>query len=165
MRIPPITDKRLKQIKDTVTWVAPAIGIPALRYFQDRKEQRNELFVRDASTYSIGALTFLGVFFGGKFALKRYAPTLNHWFRQKLGAKKPVLYENSIELISFLSALSANIAYAGIGSVRLSQFVSRLQGKEPQQLPPAVKSIPPTTMPLRQPMYFPNDGSRLSYQA
>jgi hypothetical protein len=104
-----------KFAKETLTWVAPAVGIPALRYFQDQKEQRKELFIRDASTYSIGALLYLGLFFGGKSLLKHLKPTLNEHVR---------------DLSAFLVAITANIAYAGIGAVRISQ---KFQSPTPKQ--------------------------------
>ncbi len=106
-----------KFAKETLTWVAPAVGIPALRYFQDQKEQRKELFVRDASTYSVGALIYLGLFFGGKSFLKHLKPTLNEHVR---------------DLSAFLVAITANIVYAGIGAVRISQkFHSSTQPQTP----------------------------------
>lgn len=121
--------------KDTLTWVAPAVGIPALRYFQDRKEQRNELFVRDASTYSLGALIFLGIFFGGKAVLRRYESPLNQWIEKKWNRPALRLNSNKIELIAYLPALAANILYAGIGSVRLSQWFGSIQQSHRKPVP------------------------------
>lgn len=149
MRIP--STNKVEFIKDTVTWVAPAIGIPALRYFQDRKEQRNELFVRDASTYSIGALIYISTLFGGQALLNRYA--------------KKQLSEPSRKLIPFFVALTANILYAGIGSVRLSQLFSRLQAANQPKVPNALPKAPSSSPLFPQNNYFPMSAARVSYQA
>lgn len=149
MRIP--INNKVEFTKDTVTWIAPAIGIPALRYFQDRKEQRNELFVRDASTYSIGALIYISTLFGGQALLNRYA-------EKQLSAA-------SRKLIPFFVALTANILYAGIGSVRLSQLFSRMQNTNQST---AVNTLPKVAFPspfLAQNNYLPVIASRISYQA
>lgn len=103
--------------RDALTWVAPAIGIPTLRYFQDDKAQRRELFVRDASTYTLGALLFLGTYFAGKRMMTHF----------------PQLGNGARELIPFVTALAVNILYAGVGSVRLSKW---FRASQPQETPP-----------------------------
>lgn len=117
--------KNVEYTQKALTWVAPAIGIPALRYFQDSKEQRNELFVRDASTYSLGALLFLGTYFGGLHLLKRF----------------PDLSDTAREMIPFISALAVNILYAGVGSVRLSKLFSAYQERQRQASQPVGSGV------------------------
>lgn len=114
--------------RDALTWVAPAIGIPTLRYFQDDKAQRSELFVRDASTYTLGALLFLGTYFAGKRMMTHF-PTLGNGTR---------------ELIPFVTALAVNILYAGVGSVRLSKW---FRSSQPQE-PPAIHTPMPSMTPV-----------------
>ncbi|MCE3234235.1 MAG: hypothetical protein K0Q50_415, partial [Vampirovibrio sp.] len=114
-----IISNKVQFTRDALTWVAPAIGIPTLRYFQDDKAQRKELFVRDASTYTLGALLFLGTYFAGK--------RMMHHF--------PRLGDGSRELIPFTVALAVNILYAGIGSVRLSKWFRPAGQAEPASKP------------------------------
>lgn len=99
---------RVGLTKEVLTWVVPAVGIPALRYFQDNHTQRNELFIRDASTYAMGALLFLSLYNGGKSVLKRLP-------------RAKSMSESARDLTAFLTALSANILYAGVGAVKFSQ--------------------------------------------
>jgi len=144
---PPILGKTLSNLRETLIWVAPALGIPGLRYFQDSKEQRNELFVRDASTYSVGAMIYLAAFFGGRKLMQHYFP--------KLGAI-------AHDFLPFLAALTLNILYAGIGAVRFSKWMSQKTqiGPSPAtspfsgqaHLPPVMPAIP---APYRNPAYRP----------
>ena len=119
--------------KDVLTWVAPSVGIPSLRYFQDSKEQRRELFIRDAATYSLGAVTFLTLFFGGKKAIGHFFPTM----------RKEVK-----EFIAFVPALTANILYSGIGAVRLSKYFSQKQQENQSPPRPTVPIVSPPPLPV-----------------
>ncbi len=144
---PPALGKTLSNIRETLIWVAPALGIPGLRYFQDSKEQRNELFIRDASTYSIGAMVYLVAFFGGRKLMQRYFP--------KLGAI-------AHDFLPFLAALTLNILYAGIGAVRFSKWMSQKPktGPLPATSPFSGQGHIPPVMPFspapyRNPAYKP----------
>lgn len=111
-----------KTTREVLTWVAPALGIPALRFFQDAREQRKELFVRDASTYTIGALIFLGTRMVGQSLLRRSSLPMSK------AAK---------DMTAFMVALGANIVYAGVGSVRLSQLFRQTSAQ------PSIRKNPP----------------------
>ena len=93
-----------------VTWIAPSVAIPALRYLSDPRERRNELFLRDASTYAMGTVIYFTV---GPLAKK---------FFQAVNLFKTDMQRN---YIAFLLAITANILYAGIGAVKLSQHYAR----------------------------------------
>jgi hypothetical protein len=133
-------NNRIQFAKDTLTWVAPAIGIPGLRYFQDSRDQRNELFVRDASTYTLGALLFLGIYFGGKKLLARLFTgkpiKIQSLGKKQISFKFPWLSNDHREMIAFLAALMANITYAGIGAVQLSKWLGRGTTSASQALTP-----------------------------
>ena len=159
MRIP----NRLEFARDALTWGAPAIGIPALRYFQDDKENRNALFVRDASTYSVGAVSFWATQYGIRRLLDRMAGKeiqlkTPNFLHSVLGDKFPKQALNmpkeleTIKFIAFAAALAANIAYAGIGAVRLSQwFKTAGQSSEATPQPsPEAGSLPPVASPVPQ---------------
>lgn len=144
--MPPIN--ALKMTKETLTWVAPSVGIPSLRYFQDSKEQRRELFIRDAATYSLGAVTYLVLFYGGKRAM-------GHFF--------PKMKEELKEFIPFLVALAANITYSGIGAVRLSKYLS---GKTAKPEAPPGQPFPQAAWPPFTPISSnatPNTSSNRIY--
>lgn len=98
-----------------ITWVAPAIGIPALRYLHDAKDRRKELFLRDATTYSLGTV----IYFAVGFLTKKLLTALN-------------LFKNAAnrDFASFLMAITANILYAGIGAVKLSQYYAHKQNEK-----------------------------------
>lgn len=121
MTVPSGSSTRLHATaKELSTWLAPAVGIPALRYFQDDRKERNRLFIRDASTYTLGALIFLVVYRAG-FALLCKSPLS--------------INERTRDLVAFLIALTTNILYAGIGAVRLSRRLGR-------SLPPSPSPVP-----------------------
>lgn len=133
----------LNLTKDVLTWVAPAAGIPALRYFQDDKSQRKELFVRDASTYMLGAFLFLGLYHGGKRLLANPFITMS-------GQAKDVT--------AFMAALTANILYAGFGAVWLSKRYKSSQVQPPAKMDNYVTQPP-------KPVYFYKPQNTLSYWA
>jgi hypothetical protein len=110
-----LTLRKTELVKEMVTWVAPVLVIPALRYFQEKPEQRNELFIRDASTYGFGACLFLGIQFVGRALLRK----------SRIPLTKPAQ-----ELAAFLVAFSANMLYAGIGAVKLSHLFAPPQRGE-----------------------------------
>lgn len=138
----------LKMTKETLTWVAPSVGIPTLRYFQDSKEQRRELFIRDAATYSLGAVTYLVLFYGGKRAM-------GHFF--------PKVKDDLKEFIPFVAGLAANILYSGIGAVRLSKYLSGKTTK-PEATPsqPFTQPVWPPLTPISS-NATPNTGSNRIY--
>jgi len=112
---PLIHAKNVETIKKVFTWTAPAIAIPGLRYTQDSHQQRKELFIRDASTYSVGALTFFVAEWISKKTLDRF-----HLIPDK----------GQRSLAAFLIGLTANLLYAGIGAVRFSKAFSRYQAEK-----------------------------------
>lgn len=101
-------------IQKILTWTAPAIAIPGLRYTQDTHLQRKELFIRDASTYSIGA----GLFFAAEWLAKKLLDCGN--MIQNLERRN---------LAAFMVGLTVNLLYAGIGAVRISKAFSKYQAK------------------------------------
>jgi hypothetical protein len=96
----------LSKIKDYLTWLMPPLVIPALRYCQDPLEERNKLFARDFSTYSLGAGLFLGVKAGLGVVLK------------KTGLNPDVQ-----DFVSFAAALTLNLLYAGLVAPNLSAWL------------------------------------------
>ena len=94
--------------KTMMTWIAPAMAIPVLRYTQDDREQRKTLFIRDLSTYTIGASLFLISETAFRKAFKRLA-----------------MPEKTAELAAFMLALTINILYAGLGAVQLSHWFNK----------------------------------------
>lgn len=110
MAIPSPRSIDIELVKKLLTWITPAIGIPALRYSQDTQAQRRELFIRDASTYTVGALLFLGT--------ERAMQAI---------LEKTALCKTSKEIGALLIALTANITYAGIGAIHLSRWLTQKQ--------------------------------------
>lgn len=102
--------KHLPVVKEVLTWTAPAVLIPSLRYSQDSQEQRKELFLRDASTYSFGAILFLSMGLLGRNLMRRH---------------KVFNTQEARDFVAFLIALGGNILYAGIGAPRLSKSLSK----------------------------------------
>lgn len=101
-----------KKIMEIMTWVSPALFIPAMRFTQDEENQRVKLFVRDFTTLSLGA----GIYLGTKALMMRAT-----------GGR---------ELLSFGIALAANLTYAGIGAVKFSQwFANKRKQHQTSQLP------------------------------
>jgi hypothetical protein len=119
--------------KEALTWVLPTVAIPTLRYFQDDRKERNRLFIRDASTYTLGTLIFLVVYRAG-LALLRKSPLPPG--------------EGKRDLLAFLAALAANILYAGIGAVRLSKHLGQLLSPSPSLDPPTPPPVAPSFFPL-----------------
>lgn len=142
-----ITASAKPSIQKILTWTAPAIAIPGLRYTQDTHLQRKELFIRDASTYSIGA----GLFFAAEWAAKKL-----------LDCGNIIKNMERRELVAFMVGLTVNLLYAGIGAVRLSKAFSRYQDKAHQaKLNPtlntmqtAVFSNPITNTAYCNPLYL-----------
>jgi hypothetical protein len=130
MAVTPLIHKgNVERIGKILTWTAPAIAIPGLRYTQDSKTQRKELFVRDASTYSIGTVTF----FGTEYIVKK---GLDHF--------KLIRNLDQRALVAFLVGLTANLLYAGIGAVRFSKAFSQYQAKKAAEKNEARKTLPPS---------------------
>ncbi len=103
-----ISNRGLIRVAEMATWCAPPLVIPTLRYFQDPPESRRRLFVRDFSTYSLGAM----VYFGAKLlALQLFRPLIRDTMRRQLAA--------------LLVGLSANMIFAGLAAVRLSRLADR----------------------------------------
>lgn len=110
----PIT-KKYEITKNILTWSVPPIVIPALRFYQDPPDERKKLWVRDFTTYSIGAAIFLATELAANFFLKR---------------SKLIRKENQRNFTSFLAGLIANQLYAGIGAVKLSKIISAKNPKK-----------------------------------
>ncbi|MEI7475091.1 MAG: hypothetical protein WCK67_09980 [bacterium] len=100
----------LQKVKDVITWTAPSVFIPSIRYLQDPPDRRNELFARDFTTYSIGA----GIYFIAGIMSKKL-----------LDKTKLIKSEEVKEFISFLSAITFNILYASIGAIKISQHIKK----------------------------------------
>lgn len=98
------------KIKDVITWTAPSVFIPSIRYMQDPPHRRNELFARDFTTYSLGA----SIYFIAGITSKKL-----------LDKTKLIKSEEVKEFISFLSAITFNILYAGIGAIKISQHIKK----------------------------------------
>lgn len=106
-----MSEHQANQIQNVITWTAPALVIPALRYLNDDKQDRERLFVRDFSTYLLGSGLYLGVQALSYHTLHRVAP---HWSLPQ------------VQLASFGLALTANLLYAGVGAVYVSKWVEAL---------------------------------------
>lgn len=143
-----INAKHFPVIKDVLTWTAPALLIPTLRYFQDPPEQRKELFLRDASTYSAGAALFLGLGLLGK-------RLLNRWGTFKTPATR--------DLVAFLVALAANILYAGVGALHFSRKFSKKHNLQERSFAAPTTTTTPVSKPTN-PLYF-SEFQRLQYLA
>jgi hypothetical protein len=87
-------------------WIGPATLIPAMRYFQDPKETRDQLFVRDFSTYSLGA----GLFYG--------AASLTEKVMDKA---KLVKHLPARGFVGFLAGFTAYNAFSGMGALKLAK--------------------------------------------
>jgi hypothetical protein len=107
-----LTPEQGVTIETAATWLLPAVAIPTLRYINDDKKERDRLFVRDASTYVIGAGLFLGV-----RAFSQHVLTV----LTKQG--RVSLSPHYAKLMSFFLALAANLAYSGVGAVKVSKWV------------------------------------------
>lgn len=121
---PKLTDP-FSSIMTNLTWVMPAVFIPTARRiidgnnYKDTPGLANQLYVRDLTTYSIGAATF--------FAVRTLA--YEALSRTKLIKSDPKAY-----FAASLAGLGANLLYAGIGAPKLSQFLFKNKGyKKPQK--------------------------------
>ena len=103
-----LSNQNIRKIEQAAIWVAPALFIPGIRFFQDSPEDRNKLFVRDLTTYSIGAAIY---------------------FLTRGLAGKLINFKNeSVKNITSTSiALTANILYAGIVAVKMSQLLDNVK--------------------------------------
>ena len=115
------TPRGYEQLRKACIWIAPAIAIPSLRYTQDNRGQRNELFVRDASTYTIGA----AIYYVGELVAKKVLMP----YQQTLSRFRLLNNNHKLELAAFLVGLSANLLYAGIGAVHVSHAIARRQAR------------------------------------
>lgn len=111
-----IPNRSLIRVGEAVTWVAPALGIPVLRYFQDDPRERRRLFIRDFSTYTVGAATYFICKLAALKLLKSRVPSAGHR-----------------ELYSLIAGVAGNITFAGIGAVRVSRFLDRILNRKPSQ--------------------------------
>ena len=130
-----INPRNVGAIKEVLTWTAPALVVPALRFQQDDRANRKELFLRDASTYTLGAALFLGTAFIGRHLLG------------KLSVFSPAVRD----FTSFMVALTANLLYAGVGAVKLSKSFTSRQG---ELRVPALAPVPAATAPVVRPFIF-----------
>jgi hypothetical protein len=104
------TPQKTERLIQTLTWVAPAAVIPTLRFVQDtrqRPEMSKELFVRDFTTYSIGAALFLGLSIASE---KLY---------QSLKLFKG--NNNKIKFAAFMTGLVPYLLYSGIGALKIAE--------------------------------------------
>lgn len=115
------------KLESLLSWGLPPLIIPLLRWFQDPPELRWKLFTRDFTTYSIGTCLFLGGRSLLRKALKGFIPN-----------------EGTRELSAFLIALGGNLAFAGIGALKISKWIEAQwhqillqQQAKPQVFPPS----------------------------
>jgi hypothetical protein len=120
----------IETTRTLLTWTAPALAIPTLRYTQDDRDQRKTLFIRDLSTYTIGAALFLV----SEIAFRKL------FQGQKLAPK-------TTELGAFILALTLNILYAGMGAVQLSHWFNRHYGDPAQSATDPDKKAEPKPTP------------------
>lgn len=115
-------------VREVLTWGLPPLAIPTMRYLQDPPESRKQLFVRDASTYVMGAAIYFLVGRGSLHLFNRFKVIPNLVYR---------------EMTAFLLGLTANLLYAGVGAVHFSHWVNRqwLSDNKPKA------SIPPSVTP------------------
>jgi hypothetical protein len=145
------TPQGYKQLHKACTWIVPAIAIPGQRYAQDARDQRNELFVRDASTYTIGAAAYYVGEALTKKVLTRY---------QKVLSRFRVLNSNpKFEFAVFLGGLSANVLYAGTGAVHVSHAIARHQAKSKAN---KVSPTPPLNQNIAAQPYSPSQPMTIS---
>ncbi len=116
-----LSEKSYLNIEKGAMWLIPGLGIPALRYFNDPKETRNQLFFRDLSTYVTGAII---AFVGGE-AIER-----------QLARFKPFENFRVRSLTALVSALSLYVLYSGIAAVKLSEKFAP-QKAQPDKPPPS----------------------------
>lgn len=153
-------EKHEKPITEALTWVGPAISIPALRYFQDDPQQRKELFVRDASTYTVGAMLYIGVRLAvsqllneGKIRLGKYKIPLFH---------KPLPLGKGVkEIIAVIAGLTVNVTFAGIGAT----YFSRLFKSKPLEQPLNPTSKPAKALYSPYPVMFQSAASQPLYHS
>jgi hypothetical protein len=107
---------------ELMTWTLPAAVVPSLRWFQDKPELRNQLFIRDFVTFSLGSVHYFGAQLLTQFALKNVVP------KQRL---KP---------FSAATGLAAYMAFAGVGALRISKWL------EKRLLPPQPAKVTPHTL-------------------
>jgi hypothetical protein len=110
---PPFTPPRwnFQRIQDVSTWVAPAVVVPLVRYTQDPEEDRNQLFVRDFGTLSVGA----GVYLGTRYKLMPALLNRLNAFPKNPAARR---------FWSYLPAHLLAIAHGGIVAVQFSHWYS-----------------------------------------
>ncbi len=157
-----LTPQNVRKVETALTWITPPLAIPALRYFQDPPELRKTLFVRDFTTYSIGAGIFL----------------LTGWLTHTaLKASGIIKNPSVLKLAAFLTALTANLLYAGVGAIKLSQRLNPAQKaasappvKLPSQAPKPMQTFPafPTEKPVEPhfqaaPNVFPSAPTMRTY--
>ena len=111
-QITPLIKQHAPQIERVITWAGPPLIIPALRFSRDDPEHRNELFVRDFSSWSIGSAGFLG------------GSALSAILLKKLPQK---LSNTTIRLTSFLVGFTIYCLYSGIGALKLSKWFNNKQ--------------------------------------
>ncbi len=134
-----LTPKKLHAIETLVTWGAPPVFIPLLRLYQDPPKQRWKLFARDFSTYSVGT----GLFFLTGLGVHRL-----------LSKTALIPHQPTRRLLSFMAAITANVLYAGIGAVKLSERINSSKDHVPQEMPhsveisPASSFLPPPSQPF-----------------
>jgi hypothetical protein len=121
-------------VAEIMTWIVPTLVVPAVRFLQEDKDIRHRLFVRDISTYGVGACCY---FLGKLLSLKILQPRIADATLRTL--------------ISMGLGVTVNMAFAGFGSVRLSKRVARRDvSKQAAMAHPSgqpmnrVSPIPPT---------------------
>jgi hypothetical protein len=105
-----MADKSFQLMERRLTWIVPPLVIPALRYMQDSVETRDKLFIRDFTTYSIGAAAF----FAASLLAKKGFQSVR-LFRQ------PAIQN----FAAFMVGLACNQLYAGVGAIKLSEWLTK----------------------------------------
>ncbi len=114
--------QKLKNIKDpalmaerVITWCAPVLLIPALRYVQDSdkpKDLRNELFVRDLSSWALGT----GIYFASLIVA---AKTMNS------GKIFKTASEGTKRIATISAAVGAYCTWSGFLGPKFSKFIMK----------------------------------------
>jgi hypothetical protein len=100
--------KNFVKADQAIVWLIPTLCVPSIRFFQDPVTERKKLFVRDFSTYAIGAALF--------FMVARFSDEV---------LKKTIQDTTRRYLASIFAGTAASVVFCGIGAVRLSQWMGR----------------------------------------
>jgi hypothetical protein len=113
-----MSDQKLFKFAQTMSVVLMPSLLPVLRYQFDEPSQRKKLFVRDFTGGWIGMASY----YTARFLVTQAAKVLK--IQQKMGLT-PGKYGVFVNAISVTAGWLGNIAYQGIGAVKLSQWMDK----------------------------------------